>query len=294
MSIVKAFSVGTGDMFYIRHASDSFTIIDCYLNDGNKERIVRELKREGDIKGIRRFISTHPDEDHFKGIEYLDEEMPILNFYCVRNEATKEDETVSFKRYRRLRDGDKAFYVEKGCTRRWLNESSEERKHAGIHIWWPDLANSEFKDALRAAREGTGFNNMSLIAGYRAANGARMLWLGDLETDFMERIEDDISLTPVHIIFAPHHGRSSGKIPNTWLDKLKPKIIVIGEAASRHLHYYGDYHTLTQNSAGDIIFDCADHGKIHVYASDSTYDVNFLDDEDQSRYDYYLGTLSIS
>ncbi len=29
MSIVKSFSVGDGDMFYIEHNSDSFTIIDC-------------------------------------------------------------------------------------------------------------------------------------------------------------------------------------------------------------------------------------------------------------------------
>ena len=29
MSIVKSFSVGNGDMFYINHGSDNFTIIDC-------------------------------------------------------------------------------------------------------------------------------------------------------------------------------------------------------------------------------------------------------------------------
>jgi hypothetical protein len=29
MSIVKSFSVGDGDMFYIKHNSDNFTTIDC-------------------------------------------------------------------------------------------------------------------------------------------------------------------------------------------------------------------------------------------------------------------------
>lgn len=38
MSIVKSFSVGDGDMFYIDHNSDNFTTIDCcYSDDENKE-----------------------------------------------------------------------------------------------------------------------------------------------------------------------------------------------------------------------------------------------------------------
>lgn len=67
MSIVKSFSVGYGDTFYIRHNTDNSTIIDCCLTDENKEEIVAELKREGDSKGVRRFISTHPDEDQDVG-----------------------------------------------------------------------------------------------------------------------------------------------------------------------------------------------------------------------------------
>ena len=43
MSIVKSFAVGAGDMFYIRHNSDNFTMIDCDLGDDNAERIIAEL-----------------------------------------------------------------------------------------------------------------------------------------------------------------------------------------------------------------------------------------------------------
>ena len=31
------------------------------------------------------------------GVKYLDEQMPILNFYCVDNYATIADETVDFR-----------------------------------------------------------------------------------------------------------------------------------------------------------------------------------------------------
>lgn len=37
MSVIKSFSVGDGDMFYINHNSDNFTTIDCcYSDDDNK------------------------------------------------------------------------------------------------------------------------------------------------------------------------------------------------------------------------------------------------------------------
>ncbi|SDR29382.1 Metal-dependent hydrolase, beta-lactamase superfamily II [Rhizobiales bacterium GAS113] len=292
MSIVKSLSVGHGDMFYIRHDSDNFTIIDCYLSEDNQEDIVQELKTESKEKGVTRFISTHPDEDHIQGIAYLDKEMPIVNFYCIKNEATKEDESDSFKHYCSLRDSDKAYYVKKGCTRRWMNQANEERGPSGINILWPDASNANFNDELQNAKNGTKFNNISLVASYTAANEARMLWLGDLETSFMKSIEDHISLSHVHVVFAPHHGRDSGKIPDSWLDKLKPKIIVIGEAPSRHLNYYAGYDTLTQNMAGDITFDCDDAGKIHIYASNEEYEVDYLDYEGRSKYNYYLGTLN--
>jgi beta-lactamase superfamily II metal-dependent hydrolase len=140
MAMIRSFTVGEGDMFYIQHNSDNFTIIDCQLFGDHKEWLVEELKRESKGKGIVRFISTHPDEDHLEGIEYLDAQMPIRNFYVVQNDATKEDESESFKHYCQLRDSDKAFYVSKGCERKWMNLSDDVRKTAGIHILWPDIS----------------------------------------------------------------------------------------------------------------------------------------------------------
>lgn len=43
-----------------------------------------------------------------------------------------------------------------------------------------------------------------------------------------------------------HHGRASGKVPDNWLKKLDPQVIVVGEAPSEHLDYYAGYDTLTQ------------------------------------------------
>ena len=87
MSIIKSFSVGEGDMFYIKHGSSNFTIIDCCLDDDNADAIIEEIELERKGKNITRFISTHPDEDHIHGLKYLDSILDIRNFYCVANKA---------------------------------------------------------------------------------------------------------------------------------------------------------------------------------------------------------------
>jgi len=109
MAMIRSFTVGNGDMFYIKHNTDNLTTIDCQLFGDHKEWLVDEFIQESKNKGITRFISTHPDEDHLQGIEHLDERMPIQNFYVVKNDANKPDESESFKHYKKLRDGDKAF-----------------------------------------------------------------------------------------------------------------------------------------------------------------------------------------
>ena len=49
----------------------------------------------------------------------------------------------------------------------------------------------------------------------------------------MEKISYSLDIGKADIIFAPHHGRESGKIPKYILDKISPKIIVLGEAPSK-------------------------------------------------------------
>jgi beta-lactamase superfamily II metal-dependent hydrolase len=292
MSVIKSFAVGAGDMFYIKHGSDNFTIIDCDLSDENANEIISELKEQSEAKGIVRFICTHPDDDHFGGIERLDDAMSIRNFYVVKNQAVKDEDTVSFTRYRELRDSDKAFYIYKGCSRKWMNIGDEERGTAGIQILWPNTSNEHFKEALAACDAGESYNNTSAVIRYSLQDGASFMWLGDLETEFMENIKNDIKLEKTTVVFAAHHGRETGKIPNSWLEVLDPQFIVIGEAPSRHLHYYTGYNTITQNKAGHITFDLVDN-KVHVYVSEQGYVHDALTDEGQSKFDGYVGSFTV-
>lgn len=292
MSIVKSFSVDNGDTFYIKHESDNFTVIDCCLDESNIDDIIDEIVAESNGKEIFRFISTHPDDDHIKGLQKFDNKISIRNFYCVKNNATKDDETDDFGRYCELRDSEKHFYIYKGCSRKWMNLSDDERGSSGINILWPDVSNDDYKNALKNSENGESPNNICPIIRYSLENGAKVLWMGDLEFDFMEKIKDYVDFSEIDILFAPHHGRKSGKVPADVLATLSPKIIVVGEAPSKDLEYYSGYNTITQNSAGDITFECLEK-KVKIFVSNSNYSVDFLTKEKSYNMGlgYYIGTL---
>lgn len=294
MTLIKSFAVGNGDMYYIRHNSDNFSIIDCCLPADREGAILAELTSRSSDKGVLRFISTHPDQDHISGLTELDKTLGIRNFYCVENQATKDSPTADFAHYCTLRDdSDKAFYLWRDRRRRWMNEGNEERGSAGLTVLWPIVENEHHVSALADAAAGLPANNTSCVVKYSLEDGVTALWMGDLETDYMEKIEGLFAMPPVDILFAPHHGRTSGRVPRKWLSELDPGLIIVGEAPSEYLHYYSGYDILTQNSAGDMLFDCVT-GKVHVFASDHTYAAQCLDDEglDHAHGLYYVGSLA--
>jgi len=294
MSVIKSFSVGEGDMFYIRHNSDNFTVIDCcYDTKDNWKRQLNEIKQQSADKGITRFISTHPDDDHISGLCDYYSRIGIINFYCVKNNATKDDESDDFDKYCSLRDGDKAFYLYKGCSRKWLNDENEERESSGINCLWPDTTNFEYKEALEDVENGESPNNISPILTYSTGN-KKFMWMGDIESDFLEKVKNSIDFQEVTILFAPHHGRDSGKIPEDVLRKLNPKIIIIGEAPSKNLNYYNNYNIITQNSAGDIVFETCSYG-VNIYVGNKDYVRDYLYDYNcKNAYGcYYIGTLEV-
>jgi hypothetical protein len=202
----------------------------------------------------------------------------------------KEDETKDFKRYCKLRDSDKVFNIYKGCSRKWMNKSDDVRGSSGINILWPVTDNEHFINELNKVKLGESPNNISPIIKYSLENGVRAMWFGDLEKDFLELVMEDIKFENADIIFAPHHGRKSGKIPKEILEVLQPQIVIIGESACEDLDYYSGYNIITQNSAGDITLECQ-AGKVDIIVSNDDYSVDFLQDQRIISNQNYIGTL---
>lgn len=75
--------------------------------------------------------------------------------------------------------------------------------------------------------------------------------------------------------------------------EIDPKLIVVGEAPSEDLFYHSEYNMLTQNSAGDITFECV-NGETHIYVSNENHEVHFLEDYGlKDKYGKYTGTLFV-
>lgn len=171
-----------------------------------------------------------------------------------------------------------------------MNIGDKVRGSAGISVLWPVTDNEYFVSELNKVKLGESPNNISPIIKYSLENGINAMWFGDLEKDFLEMVMGEIEFKNVDVIFAPHHGRKSGKIPKEILDVLQPKIVIIGESVSEDLDYYNGYNIISQNSSGDITLECQ-AGKVHVNVSNGDYSVDFLEDQSISCNQNYIGTL---
>lgn len=275
MSIVKSFSFPKGeirgDTFYIKHAVDSFTVIDCYLlsnskfDDNNRQNeIIDEIIEQSEGR-IRRFISTHPDNDHIAGIEELFRRWPTDNFYAVENNIPANQDDVSLTKYIELKEKHN-YAIKEGIKRCWLNDSNNEHNSSGINFHWPKLNNEAFKEALKKVSEGKEINNICPVFTYSIKDGAKYMWMGDLETGMQQEYFDSCNDIPhVNILFQPHHGRESGSVPADLLDALDPQLIIIGNAPSAHIDYGDSRMSITQNSSGDLVFE-NDGDYVHIYS----------------------------
>lgn len=276
MSIVKSFSFPKsdirGDTFYIKHSVDSFTVIDCYLLSESKfmenirqKEIIDEILEES--KGrIRRFISTHPDHDHIAGIEELFKRWPTVNFYAVSNDIPENKDDASLTKYIELKK-EHNYAIKEGISRRWLNDKDDEHGSSGISFRWPVCSNEAFKKALAKVKNGQEVNNICPVFTYSINEGATYMWMGDLETEMQRAYYNACkgNIPKADILFQPHHGRTTGAVPDELLNEIDPQIIIIGNAPSEHIDYGDSRNTITQNSAGDLTF-VNEGNYIHIYS----------------------------
>ena len=90
MSIIKSFSVGNGDMFYIEHGSDNFSIIDCNLDSEQKEEIMDEICKIGGSKGIMRLFLLTLMKIIFMGLSFLMKDSIFTIFTVLKMKLRKQ------------------------------------------------------------------------------------------------------------------------------------------------------------------------------------------------------------
>lgn len=296
-----SFSVGNGDMFLIVHNNNTLSIIDCNIGDEDETKITNIISHYKKTHKLIRFISTHPDDDHIKGIDKLYKNGFVWerNFYYVQNDIKKNNQNTDNKKYIELKNSTESVEIFAGLKRAFLNKDGEsngtEYKSSSIEFLWPELDNPKFKKALENASKDVDINNICPIIRYEdPLTKYSIIWFGDLSNDFMENISSSLNLPKTNIAVAPHHGRTSGKLPNKWLKELNPDLIIIGEAESKDLVYYDNYRHICQNSSKGIEI-VIDLNGLHFYCENKDCKLNKALEKkkhENEQFDYeYIGFL---
>lgn len=88
-----------------------------------------------------------------------------------------------------------------------MNLEDDSRGSSGLSILWPDTSNKDYQNELLKTNNSGSPNNISTIIHYSLSTSVKVLWMGDLKTKFMEKIEEYVEWPQIDILFAPHHGR---------------------------------------------------------------------------------------
>ena len=322
MSCIHFLNVENGDCNIIEHNSGRISVIDvcCARKEDLQEGVGQEdakIVMNSSISGnfhqkehpenpiiylknvikpshIFRYIQTHPDMDHMDGIKDLFEEFKVYNFWDTDN--NKEISSNDFNNYRK-EDWD--FYQEIRQSKSdskvlKLTDNSKGEYYRcengdGLFI----LAPSE--DLINEANSTEDYNELSYVILYQTGN-KKIVFSGDSGKKSWDYILQKYKslVSDVDVLLAPHHGRKTGG-NDTYLDVLKPKLTLFGNANSEHLDYsaWNNRHLfkITNNEAGNIVLEI-ENDEIEVYVANEVFAKKFENyNASKTRYGYYIGNI---
>lgn len=239
---------------------------------------IEYLKTKLKVSSIFRFIISHPDMDHLDGIKDLYEEFQVVNTWDTDNDKhidlnnffggyNKED----WKFYTNLR-ADKNTE-----TKRLTNFSKQSNQYYNeddITILCPTA------ELVKNGNDTEDYNDASyaiLFTPPKKDGGKwKILLAGDTHDDSWDYIlkNHKSEVSNIDILFAPHHGRDSNRNYD-FLDTLKPKVTLFGNASSKHLAYekYPKIR-ITNNQAGFVILDTSEE-QLKVYVKNFEFARDF-------------------
>lgn len=238
------------------------------------------LNRQG-IGTIFRYIQTHPDMDHMDGLDNLSKNVVMLNFWDTQNNKQQtfdlsgksgqflKKDWDCYQRLRKSQGNPKALFYYDGTANKYFAEDDNGvLKDDYLKILSPT------KGLLTAAEEANDWNDSSYVILY-CVQGRKILFCGDagMRTihHLLDKHKEDIS--NLDVLIAPHHGRDSDK-DFTFLDVMKPKLTLVGNAKSQHLAY-GKWDSrnlehIQNNQGGNILIDIR-NGEMFVSCSNKRF-----------------------
>lgn len=292
MGVIHFLNVNEGDCTWIEHPSKHNTVIDisngslvCNVfestsgNHNQKNHPVNPLeylKRRG-VTSIFRFILSHPDMDHMDGFKSLFETFEVVNFWDTANKKeipedsnwgkyNKEDWDY-YQKIRESSESPKVLNLYAGSKGKYYNEDENGTSGAdGLYILAPT------KPLVNEANESGDYNDCSYVILYKTGDNKKVIFAGDSAQKtwdyILEHHKDDVS--EIDLLLAPHHGRKSGG-NSDYLDVLKPKLTIFGNAKSEYLDYGAwnsrGLHYITNNQANCVIVNTNGDSGMDVYVT---------------------------
>jgi beta-lactamase superfamily II metal-dependent hydrolase len=254
MARIHFLNVGHGDCTVIEHNSGRLTVIDINngqdLDETSADEIAESYNARFDLtvgtllgekrasvlasKGydipltnpvefltanypgqpIFRYVQTHPDLDHMRGISRMGAaRIEILNFWDTTHAKVPEfgkwaGDKEDWAEYQRLRAGSnpKVFRHERAAKGVFWNQDQSGGTGDGIHILSPTAALTE--SVNQSANPN--WNNLSYVL-MLIVDGVRIVLGGDAEEAAWEDIHKTYGANlRCNILKASHHGRDSG------------------------------------------------------------------------------------
>jgi beta-lactamase superfamily II metal-dependent hydrolase len=243
---------------------------ESYANEVERQELtdpIRFLKDTYPGKKIFRYIQTHPDMDHMRGLKRLYDEIGFTNFWDTKNtkptpsfssDADRED----WEFYQSLRSGRvteiEPKYYERGDSFFAFGKDQNGFPGGdGIEILSPTRA------LVNACNASGKSNDLSLVLRIRHA-GKSILLPGDAEevawADMVATYGQRLQTT---YLKASHHGRDSG-FHREAIQLIKPDVICVsvGRKPSTDAHRKYRYHC-------ELVRSTRYHGNLHLTIDDS-------------------------
>lgn len=277
MANVHILNVGDGDCTIIQHEDNKVTMIDCCHgsdsedeshNPSNPNWFLNKLS----VKGIFRFILTHPDMDHMGGLKLIHEKHPITNFWDIDNNKQLDGGHEDWECYQTLRkskENPKALhYTDGSSTKYFAYDDSGKKLDDYIQILSPT------SEMIKDANESQEWNDCSYVILY-CIHSKKILFCGDAGDNTLKQILTKPEVKDIDILIAPHHGRKPENDDYSYLDVMNPKLVVCeqvdGEFVPKKEYENRGIKHIEKVSAFDITLNIQGNGTIVVMSTSKRY-----------------------
>jgi competence protein ComEC len=241
---------------------------------------VEYFKQHFPGREIFRYVQSHPDLDHMRGLNALwNEGIVIRNVWDTWHTKVPDFKTdndrIDWGRYQRLRNGEwrkpgdaTVLKYYRGTRRPYFNQNADLTDGGdGIHILAPT------RETNATANISKNYNNLSYVL-YLVANDTRIILGGDAEADVWKSIHDCYgSNLKCDILKASHHGRDSGYYQPA-VAAMKPEFTIVSVGKKPSTDASNKYRAYSNNVwstrwKGDIVVNIPAYSQPTI---DSEYD----------------------